>query len=63
MAPSLLRVARLIVPRTSLQFIRKMSSGFLINEPKYAFLKELGLEETNKGVFNGTWIGSGQVSI
>ena len=36
--------------------------GFLINEPKYAFLKELGLEENNLGVYNGTWGGQGEVS-
>ncbi|XP_076047135.1 aldehyde dehydrogenase 7 family member A1 [Oratosquilla oratoria] len=41
--------------------IRAMSSGFLINEPKYAFLKELGLGETNKGVYNGQWTGNGEV--
>ncbi len=40
---------------------RKMSS-FLIDEPKYAFLKELGIEKRNPGVYNGTWGGSGEVS-
>ena len=37
-------------------------SGFLIDEPKYAFLKELGLEKENKGVYDGAWKGSGEVS-
>jgi len=41
--------------------VRCMSSGLLINEPKYAFLKELGLEETNNGVYDGSWKGSGPV--
>ena len=41
---------------------RKMSS-YLVNEPKYAFLKELGLSENNCGVYNGKWSGSGEVRI
>ena len=41
---------------------RNMSS-YLINEPKYAFLKELDLQETNLGVYNGKWTGSGEVSF
>ncbi|KAJ9596927.1 hypothetical protein L9F63_012052, partial [Diploptera punctata] len=41
---------------------RLMSSSMLINDPKYSFLKnELGLEEENKGVYNGSWFGNGQV--
>jgi len=40
---------------------RCMSSGLLLNEPKYAFLKELGIEEENNGVYDGTWKGSGEV--
>ena len=41
---------------------RRKMSGFLIDEPKYAFLKELGIEKRNHGVFNGKWGGSGDVS-
>ena len=37
-------------------------SSFLINEPKYAWLKELGLKEENDGVFNGKWFANGEVS-
>lgn len=36
------------------------SAGYLINEPKYAFLKELGLGESNKGVYNGQWFANGE---
>lgn len=43
--------------------IRAMSSAYLINNTKYGFLKELGLEATNFGVYDGTWKGSGNVSI
>jgi len=34
----------------------------LINDPKYAFLKdELALKEENNGVFDGTWFANGEV--
>jgi len=47
-------------------FNRNLSStgvlnNFLVNDPKYSFLKELGLEEVNNGVYDGTWRGSGEV--
>ncbi|KAJ8984243.1 hypothetical protein NQ317_007475 [Molorchus minor] len=42
--------------------IRTMaSSDYLINDPKYSFLKDLGLKDFNLGVFDGSWKGSGQV--
>ena len=43
---------------------RKMSSAYLVNQPQYSFLKELGLEEVNQGVFagHGRWFGDGQVN-
>lgn len=46
------------------QFTR-MSSQYLINDPKYAFLKELGLKEKNYGVFSkhGRWFGDGEVTF
>ena len=42
--------------------IARMNS-YLINDPKYSFLKELGLEEKNCGVFSkhGRWFGDGEV--
>jgi len=39
------------------------SSAFLVNDPKYGFLKELGLTEKNAGVYDGAWKGSGEVCI
>uniref|UniRef100_A0A3B4BNA2 aldehyde dehydrogenase (NAD(+)) n=1 Tax=Pygocentrus nattereri TaxID=42514 RepID=A0A3B4BNA2_PYGNA len=36
-------------------------STLLINQPKYAWLKELGLSEDNNGVYNGTWGGTGEI--
>ena len=43
---------------------RSMSSGsYLIEQEKYSFLKELGLNKENKGVFDGKWSGSGDVSL
>lgn len=41
----------------------RMASNYLINDPKYSFLKELGLESTNLGVYDGTWKASGSVSV
>ncbi|KAH9376467.1 hypothetical protein HPB48_006552 [Haemaphysalis longicornis] len=37
------------------------SSGFLVDEAEYSFLKELGLTKKNLGVYDGQWRGSGQV--
>ncbi|XP_048451067.1 alpha-aminoadipic semialdehyde dehydrogenase-like [Rhincodon typus] len=36
-------------------------SSLLIQQPDYAWLKELGLKEENPGVFNGSWGGRGEV--
>jgi hypothetical protein len=38
-------------------------SSYLIQDPKYSFLKELGLTEKNHGVFanHGQWFGDGEV--
>lgn len=41
-----------------------MSALPLINDQKYAFLKdELALKEENSGVFDGTWSANGDVSL
>ncbi|KAB0801985.1 hypothetical protein PPYR_04171 [Photinus pyralis] len=37
------------------------ASNYLINDPKYSFLKDLGLKPVNYGVYDGTWKGSGPV--
>lgn len=39
------------------------ASHFLVNNPKYSFLKDLGLKEINSGVFDNHWKGSGPVSF
>lgn len=36
-------------------------NGFLIDSPEYAFLKDIGIERENCGVYNGSWKGSGEV--
>uniref|UniRef100_A0A2K6M6W5 Aldehyde dehydrogenase domain-containing protein n=1 Tax=Rhinopithecus bieti TaxID=61621 RepID=A0A2K6M6W5_RHIBE len=36
-------------------------STLLINQPQYAWLKELGLCEENEGVYNGSWGGQGEI--
>lgn len=35
--------------------------AYLVEDPKYSFLKDLGLEKTNSGVYNGKWMGSGPI--
>ena len=42
---------------------KRMLSDYLVNNPKYSFLKDLGLNEVNPGVFadHGRWFGDGQV--
>lgn len=48
-----------------LSLITRSMSGaqndLLINQPKYAWIKELGIQEDNLGVYNGQWMGSGPV--
>lgn len=40
----------------------RMVSSYLINEPDYSFLKELGLEEKNNGSFDGKhWFANGPI--
>jgi aldehyde dehydrogenase family 7 protein A1 len=48
--------------RTALpQIIRTMSSGnYLIDQERFAFLKDLGLQRVNKGVYNGEWLANGE---
>ncbi len=62
--------ARQFISRGYSPFLRAMSgarayssSDLLINEPKYSWLKELGLQAENPGVFDGTWHGSGPVGL
>lgn len=38
---------------------RNASAQYLIDSPEYSFLKDIGLERENPGVFNGSWKGSG----
>ena len=42
-------------------FCTAQSGDLLINNDKYAWLKDLGLKAENDGVFNGTWGGRGEV--
>lgn len=46
---------------TSIRTMSAASANFLVNDPKYSFLKDLGLQEHNPGVFDGSWKGSGKV--
>lgn len=61
----LLRRAQLLITRStcaSHKITRAMSS-MLIDDPKYSWLKDLGLGATNNGAFYGVWGGSGEVTF
>ncbi len=47
--------------RLSLGGFRALSSSSVLSFDKYPFLRELGLEEDNLGVYNGQWFGNGPV--
>jgi len=46
-----------------IHFNLRKNSSFLINDSKYSYLKELGLNEENAGVYDGKWDANGNVSI
>ena len=49
---------------TRFRIVRTMSSqSFLVDHPRYAFLKDLGLQSHNQGVYNGKWFANGMVSF
>ena len=54
-------------PKSNLGFLSKCaysdSGNLLIDEPEFAWLKDLGLKADNKGVYNGSWKGNGEVYI
>ncbi|KAE9527420.1 hypothetical protein AGLY_013118 [Aphis glycines] len=43
-------------------FCHRKNSSFLINDKKYSFLKELGLNEENVGVYDGKWDANGNIT-
>ncbi|XP_035772618.1 putative aldehyde dehydrogenase family 7 member A1 homolog [Anopheles albimanus] len=69
MLGALVRCGATITTRTGLQpivrrTVRSMSSSgaFLVDDSRYAFLRELGLDRLNNGVYDGTWVaGQGEV--
>ncbi|XP_063220901.1 alpha-aminoadipic semialdehyde dehydrogenase [Bacillus rossius redtenbacheri] len=40
---------------------RRGVASYLVDDPKYSFLKDLGLDRSNPGAYNGKWLGSGKV--
>ncbi|XP_067647759.1 putative aldehyde dehydrogenase family 7 member A1 homolog isoform X2 [Eurosta solidaginis] len=40
---------------------RNSKNDYLINSTEYSFLKDIGIEQDNCGVYNGTWKGSGEL--
>lgn len=63
MIASLVRRTTIKKFNTFLFNYRAMSSGkYLVEDSKFSFLKDLGLNRTNKGVYNGEWTGNGEVN-
>lgn len=67
--PMMLLRAALRLP-SSRSLLRAMSgaksystSELLINDPKYSWLRKLGLQEENPGVCDGTWHANGPVRV
>lgn len=55
-------IINLIIKKSfSFRKMSAVSANLLINDPKYSFLKDLGLKEINAGVYDGQWKGSGKV--
>ena len=52
---------RITVLKSSIRCYSAMA-GYLIDVPKYSWLKELGLSSQNDGVYTGTWGASGEVN-
>ena len=52
---------RLTLPLKLRAMSSSASADLLINQPEYSWLKELGLESDNPGVFDGSWHANGQV--
>ena len=52
-------------PKSNLGFLSKCAysngGNLLIDEPEFAWLKDLGLKAENNGVYNGSWKGNGEV--
>lgn len=59
-------MSRLLQRVVGLRFkyvMARNASSYLIEDPKYSFLKDLGLDKKNVGVFNGKWEANGPVCI
>lgn len=52
---------RFILTASNRWLFQKRMASYLINDSKYAFLKDLGLSETNCGVFHGKWAANGDI--
>ena len=57
------RLARNLNLQKTILFQATRMSSYLIQDPKYSFLKDLGLTEKNHGVLakHGQWFGDGEV--
>ena len=62
LAPKSLAFRSLYLGLSRASFCSAQDGSLLIEEEKYAWLKDLGLKADNDGVFNGTWKAGGEVN-
>lgn len=53
------QLLRLKIASIGARAMSTANASYLVDDPKYSFLKHLELERTNNGVYNGKWFGSG----
>ena len=61
LAPKSLAFRPIYLGLSRASFCSAQDSTLLIDEEKYAWLKDLGLKAENDGVYNGTWSARGEV--
>lgn len=63
LAPNSLAFRSIYLGLSRASFCSAQDGNLLIEEEKYAWLKDLGLKAENDGVYNGTWSARGEVSL
>lgn len=61
LSPKSLAFRSIYIGLSRASFCSAQDGNLLIEEQKYAWLKDLGLKAENDGVFNGTWSARGEV--
>nr|XP_022900431.1 alpha-aminoadipic semialdehyde dehydrogenase [Onthophagus taurus] len=57
-----LKYANIKLVAVSSRVILSRAMSYLVDDPNYRFLKDLGLQSTNFGVYDGSWKGNGSIT-